>query len=84
MVIQKQKKITGYLSDLRRRKQLMGWVPFIVAVAHLIFSIWEPGRSGKLAQVKTVVNSLLLFKPQETQKHVESLCPLGECFREKG
>ena len=46
----------------------MGWVPFIVAVARLIFSIWVPKRKGKLAQVKRVMNSLLLSKPQETQK----------------
>ena len=62
----------------------MGWVPFIVAVARLIFSIWAPKKSGKLLQVKTVMNSLLLSKPQETEKDVESFCPLGECFREKG
>jgi len=52
----------------------MGWVPFIVAVARLIFSIWAPGRSGRLVQMKTVINSLLLSKPQETKKHMES-CP---------
>jgi len=62
----------------------MGWVPFIVAVARLIFSIWAPRRKGRLAHAKTVMNSLLLSKPQETEKDVESFCPLGECSREKG
>jgi len=62
----------------------MGWVQFIVAVARLIFSIWAPRRKGRLAQAKTVMNSLLLSKPQETEKEVESFCPLGECSREKG
>ena len=61
----------------------MGWVPFIVAVARLIFSIWAPRGKGRLAHVKIVMNSLL-SEPQETEKNVESFCPLGECSREKG
>ena len=62
----------------------MGWVQFVVAIVRLVSSIWVPKRRGKLAQAKAIANSLFSPKPQETQKHVESLCPLGERFREKG
>ena len=62
----------------------MGWVQFIVSVTRLIFSIWAPRREGRLAHAKTVMNSLLLSKPQEMKKDLESFCPLGECSRKKG
>jgi len=62
----------------------MGWVQFIAAIVRLVSSIWVPKRKEKLAQARTIAHSLFSSKPQDTQKHVESLCPLGEYFREKG
>jgi hypothetical protein len=71
VVVQGQNRIADALANMRRRKQLMGWTLFIFAVARLIFLIWAPKRSGRLAQVKTVVNSLLLSKPPKKQEQAE-------------
>jgi hypothetical protein len=62
----------------------MGWVQFTVAIVRLVSSIWVPQRGGRSAQAKTIGTSLFLSKPQGTQKRTESVCPFGECFREKG
>ena len=61
----------------------MGWVRFIVAMARLMSLIWVSNGKGKLTQAKAIANALFLSKPHEAQKHGESLCPLGDCFREK-
>ena len=62
----------------------MGWVEFIVTIVRLVSSIWVPKRRGKFAPARTIAHSFFSLKSRDTQEHMESLCPLGESFREKG